>query len=67
MRRYEYVNEWNIEDEMEYQNDPLLKHINKQNIESIKIALALGAIVGFLIGLVVSSYLHKYIVHPLGY
>jgi hypothetical protein len=53
---------------MDYKNDPLIDSLNKRNEkELIYVAVSAGLIIGFLIGIVVSSLLHKFIVHPLGW
>lgn len=46
--------------------DPLIKELNKQLSNTNKY-FALMFILGFLFGIVTASFLHKFIVHPLGW
>ena len=53
-------------------NDPILKQMNTRikpvsSTDSIKLALLVGGVFGFVVGLIVASLLHEYIVHPLGF
>jgi hypothetical protein len=55
---------------MDYKADPLIKqlnHLDNETKRTIYTALYGGMVLGFLLGIVVASYLHKYIVHPLGW
>lgn len=45
------------------ESEPLNKELRNSLIQS----LFLGGILGFLAGIIAASFLHKYIVHPLGW
>ena len=49
---------------MDYKNDPLVEWLNKKEIKSFFLLAFMG---GLFTGIIVASFLHKYIVHPLGW
>ena len=52
---------------MEFPNDPRIEELNPNlKHEFIRLA-AVSFLGGILIGIVIASFLHKYIVHPFGW
>jgi len=49
---------------MVYKNDPLVEWLNKKEMSSF---FALAFVGGVITGIIVASFLHKYIVHALGW
>jgi hypothetical protein len=49
----------------------IVDSLNKEQLEERKslvlIGIVFGGAIGFIIGIVLTSFLHKYIVHPLGF
>lgn len=50
---------------MDYNDDPLIKELNK--IPLIDYITATAFVIGILVGIFIASFLHKYIVHPFGW
>lgn len=46
-------------------NDPFIDQLNK--VQLIDKITALAFVLGILVGIVIASFLHKFIVHPLGW
>lgn len=45
--------------------DPIIDQLNK--VQLIDKITALAFVLGILIGIVIASFLHRYVVHPLGW
>lgn len=50
---------------MEYKEDPMIKELNA--VDNVNKIIALSFVIGIIFGIIIASFLHKYIVHPFGW
>lgn len=51
----------------EYKEDKLINDLNKGLKKEMTNVIMFAMMIGIIIGIIIASFLHKYIVHPLGW